>query len=245
MANLRTALQAAAVIAGLQCCISVQALPLEGESFENGALNGWDISAYRTRPGYTLPASDAVIVDQTFGSDPADGQYQALLTTSPEYFFEEGGVKITHRDAIQLGSQDLLTFNWNFLTNEIPYEPFYDAFDFDNPFNDKAGLQLTNVDTGEIIDIVLAAAKEFDGQASSTTFNRETGSNQFSQAFSSGTYWLSFYITDVGDFERDSGLLLDNIRIMAVKVPEPSSTLLLAGALLALGVFRRQRNFFG
>ncbi|MFB2938905.1 PEP-CTERM sorting domain-containing protein [Aerosakkonemataceae cyanobacterium BLCC-F154] len=120
---------------------------------------------------------------------------------------------------------EVLTFNWNFLTNE-PAES--------TDFNDFAFFTINGnpVKLGDTFS-------EFSSSA--TPFEKETGFKSKSYKFqNSGTYTLGFGVVDVYDAGKNSGLLIDNVALSkpASSVPEPSTVL---GVLVlgSLGAIRR------
>ncbi|NEO33075.1 MAG: PEP-CTERM sorting domain-containing protein [Symploca sp. SIO3C6] len=187
---------------------------------------------------------DASIKTAAFGSGPTDGNKQALLTNgfgsvsdaNLEKFLElNAGIldtigigDATGGSALQqtftANAGDVLSFKFNFLTNE--FTPEFE-------FNDFAFVSLTGIDT--------LADTFSDFVSTITPFDAETGFGTFSQTISvSGTYSLGIGIVDLEDKIVDSGLLVDNIKLKSV--PEPITIL---GSLAALGfgaMFRRTRQ---
>ncbi|NEO73261.1 PEP-CTERM sorting domain-containing protein [Moorena sp. SIO3H5] len=116
---------------------------------------------------------------------------------------------------------DVLTFDWNFLTNE-----FTSSFD-PAVFNDFSFVSIAKMVDG------LADTNSPLFIDSLTDFNEETGFQSFSYTFeTSGTYSLGLGVLDEDDTIVGSGLLIDNVEL--TPVPEPASILGLL-ALSALG----------
>lgn len=154
----------------------------------------------------------------SFGVSPTDGNFQALLSTTGfgvsdstiENFLGIsfgtldglGNGDATAGATIQLNSitveaGDILSFDWNFLTNELT--PTF--------FNDFAFVAIDEVSTLADTNSAFVFSPFF-------FFNEETGYQQFEFTFeSAGTFDIGFGVVDAEDTVVDSGLLLDNIRI--------------------------------
>lgn len=112
---------------------------------------------------------------------------------------------------------DLLTLDWNFLTNDSTYEDY--AFIVLNSLSELANTK----DATDFANL-------------STGFNKETGFKTFSYTFTTaGAYTLGLGVVDVEDTDSTSALLVDNVRLTSTsaKVPEPTSAI----SLLGLGAF--------
>lgn len=229
--------------------------PLLNDGFESGDFSGWSLSMYYEgshSPLGLAPFSSmedfGSVVDGSINVTPAHGGYQALLSTGPSAAFPvtPNGSKLTSLTPLVLLDRWELSFDWNFLTDELAYisEPEID-YGGENIFNDRGGVALKNLLTNEIIDIALAGAKEFDGNLLDAALPgslgrpvRETGYTSYHGSFDPGSYELYFYVTDIYDTSIKSFLLLDNIRV--VPVPEPGSFLMLLFGLLGLSFSRRR-----
>ena len=205
---------------------------LVNSSFETGDFTNWETIGNTT------------IQTSSFGSDPTEGDFQALLSTSQPAAFDLSielflGLPFGSLDGLGNGSSttgsaikqtftaqagDTLTFDWNFLTNEATPE-----FNF----NDFAFVSIAGVDT---------LANTFSEFVSSlTTFNEETEFKNFSFTFeTSGTYTLGLGVTNSFDTFVSSGLLVDNAQLASV--PEPASILGVLAALVTGSLFKRQQN---
>ena len=182
-----------------------------------------------------------------FGSGPTEGTFEALLSTGgltvPDSSLESflglargsldrlGNGDATSGSAIRQTftgrAGDILTFDWNFLTNEFTPESLFNDFSF--------------VSLGLLSELADTRFPIFLG--SPTPFNEETGFRTFSFTIpTTGTYVLGLGVTDVEDTTVDSGLLVDNVRL--TPVPEPTSTLgvLAFGAFGASSLLKRKRQ---
>ncbi|VEP17863.1 Peptidase domain protein (modular protein) [Hyella patelloides LEGE 07179] len=200
-------------------------IAIENGDFETGTFAEW-----RT-------IGDTSIETEDFGTGPSEGAFQALLTNgagdsggsvvdsdleeflnlAPGVLDGFGNGDVTEGSAIKqtftANAGDILTFDWNFLTNEAtPGDTFNDfAFFSINP------LTIELADTTSFLFLETLAPD----------FSEETGYQTNSIAISeSGTYTLSFGIVDVGDDAVDSALLVDNIQIGFDGDPsEPNDTI--------------------
>ncbi|HUT32753.1 MAG TPA: hypothetical protein VNE39_04660 [Planctomycetota bacterium] len=213
----------------------VHAAPITNGGFESGDFTGW------TTVGV------ASVLDATFGSGPIEGTYQAFMNTldgSAPLLANQAAIEvflglpagrldaINSSDAIE-GSAirqsltgdagDILSFDWNFLTNEI---------EEGEGVNDFAFWCLVNLDTGQLLADIFTP-----GFVASPTamFEDETGFRNVTFALpSGGTFVLGFGVVDVGDPDVASGLLIDNVSLTSTnaEIPEPCSiTLCVLGAL--------------
>ena len=175
--------------------------------FESGTFSGFS----------TLGNTD--IETASFGVFPTEGNFQALLSTSgfgaSEADIEDflslssgsldalGNGNATAGSAIRLDSitveaGEILSFDWNFLTDEFT-PTFFNDFGFV-----VIGEASTLANTNDIFTL------------SPSSFNEETGYQQFEFTFdTAGTYDIGFGVIDVGDTVVDSGLLVDNIRLFS------------------------------
>lgn len=121
---------------------------------------------------------------------------------------------------------DVLSFDWNFLTNDDPSNQDY-AF--------------------VVLDNLSKLAQTTDNlNSSSTVFSQETGFQTFSHTFTSASeFSLALGVVDAGDFNNSSALLVDNVTLTTpAAVPEPGSVVgvLLFGALGIKAVKKGQRK---
>jgi hypothetical protein len=223
--------------------------------FETGNFTGWT----------TLGETN--IETAGFGSGPTEGTFQALLSTGGATFagsiieeflgLEAGSLtnlgkrldpfpfpngKAAQGSAIRqtftANVGDILTFDWNFLTNEVPFPAI----------NDFSFVSISSL--GELAD-----AKSATNIFPTTQFYGETGFKTFSFTIpTTGTYTLgigvtdwqtSAFPTDLTDSFVDSGLLVDNVNLTSV--PEPTSvfSVLAFGALGAGSMLKRKQRHKG
>ncbi|BAZ48591.1 Na-Ca exchanger/integrin-beta4 [Nostoc sp. NIES-4103] len=207
--------------------------------FETGNFNGWT----------TL--GSASIETATFGSGPTQGNSQALLSTGGATFNDSilekflaledeslnslGKGQVTQGSAIQqtftAKAGDILSFDWDFLTNEV-LPPI--------TFSDFSFVSISSQDNSVSSLLALADVTNTTSEFSLTDFFQETGFQTFSFKLpTTGTYTLGLGVLDVGDGDIDSGLLIDNFKLTSV--PEPTSGLSLLGfSTLVLLKFRRK-----
>lgn len=212
-------------------------------SFESGDFSGWSISPITRLLNHNplYGAGDTEVASSFAGIPQTAGDYQALITTAPSGNVSPIGVELSQTFYGTQGSN--LSFDWNFLTREIPYGP---TEDIENYFNDTAAFSLYSDRTSQtILDTVLAEAKGFDGLAvnvNSYDFNRMTGYNNYSYILPyDGFFTMSFSIWDVGDHEINSGLLIDNIKATSVSEP-PVIWLYTIGLISLIGFAKRKSN---
>lgn len=228
--NVTTGLLSLLSLATLFQCNPAQAF-VNG-SFETGDFTGWETTG------------NTSIETFGFGSGPTDGDFEALLSTGDptvsDFAIENFlGLAVGSLDALgtndaTVGSAikqtftakagDILTFDWNFLTNELT--PTF--------FNDFAFVSIAGV------DILADTFSEF--VTSLTSFSEETEFQTFSFTFdTAGTYTVGLGVADLVDTVVDSGLLVDNVDLESV--PEPTSVLsLLSLVVLGTGSILRRKQ---
>ena len=207
--------------------------------FETGDFTGWsrigDTSIQTANSFVSSPTegvfeaflSTASVADDNFNFSGTDAvpnsdleAFLELESGSLNNFGKVGvfptkeGAAIKQTFTANAGS--ILSFDYNFLTDEYPQSEYYNSFAF----------IVLNTSTNKLADTFSNL------NSSSTFFNQETGFGSFSTRLpTSGTYTLGLGIVDRGE-AFSSGLLVDNIQI--TPIPEPSSMLGLL-ALAALG----------
>ncbi len=209
--------------------------------FETGDLTGWQ----------AFEAEDVFVVDASFGSGPTEGIYEAALRTPldgltnlcplSEFvgvclwdFFEVGdGVPVEGtaiKQTFYADAGDILTFDYNFLTN-CPTPEELCGLDDDFGFVVLGGLS----ELGDAYDA---------DNISATPFDLETGFRTYSHEItSSGWYTLSIGVMDVLPanapcYWDESAILVDNVGF----VPEPSTLLLLGLGCVAAAVRRFKKS---
>ncbi|BAY50012.1 peptidase domain-containing protein (plasmid) [Scytonema sp. HK-05] len=182
-------------------------------SFETDDFTGW------TTIGSTSIETSA------FGTCPTEGTFQALLSTGGATFSDAiietflgleagsldnlGNGDVTQGSAIRqtftANAGDILTVDWNFLTNE-------GAQVF--PHNDFSFVSISS--QSELADTTFSSSVT----SLTTQFFEETGFQTFSFTIpTTGTYTLGLGVADVGDDSIDSGLLIDNVTLISVSDP--------------------------
>ncbi|MDJ0575831.1 MAG: hypothetical protein QNJ65_11780 [Xenococcaceae cyanobacterium MO_234.B1] len=192
---------------------------IENGSFETGTFEDW-----RT-------IGDTSIKTEDFGVTPTDGSFQALLTNgvsasggsveaedleefldlAPGVLDGLGNGPVTEGSAIKqtfdIDEPSILSFDWNFLTDEAT----------PTIFNDFAFFTVNPV-TLELADTNFPVFSPSD-----SLFNEETGYQGVSVAISEpGTYTLSFGVVDVLDEIVDSALLIDNVSVFPISTESTS-----------------------
>jgi hypothetical protein len=216
-------------------------------SFETGNFAGWDTT------GQTSVETSA------FGVMPVNGNYQAVLQTcifigacddnqsltnasGLESFLglsssELSNLGVTEGSAIKqsvnVNAGDILSFSWNFLTDEVPANTDYNDFAFFTLNNSLYSLADTQA--------------SFPVNPSFSHLAKETGYQTYTISIPiAGIYTLGFGVVDVdetsgGDTTVNSALLVDNVKLTsaAAKVPEPDTIL---GLLLILGLTTKYKR---
>ncbi|MBD2255012.1 PEP-CTERM sorting domain-containing protein [Nostoc parmelioides] len=186
----------------------VQAISINNGSFETGDFSNWDTTGQATVEG------------SSFNVAPADGTYQAVLETLQdetgisssdlETFLGLSSGSLTGsvegsaiKQTITVNAGDVLTFYWNFLTDEVSADP---------DFNDFAFFSVSNIN--QLANTYDATVFSFSRLA------QQTGYQPYTYNFTTaGIYTLGFGVIDVGDTTVNSALLVDNVEL--TPVPEP------------------------
>ncbi|MBD2440585.1 PEP-CTERM sorting domain-containing protein [Nostoc sp. FACHB-110] len=206
---------------------------LRNGSFETGDFTGWSTTG------------NTSIKTASFGSQPKQGNFQALVSTTADgrtatpgeledflglepFSLDNINGPIFSGSALQQEfsavAGQTLSFNWNFLTNEASQSPNFNGFAFVK----------INKSTQKLADTFSTLIP------SSTFFVSETGYRTFSYTIpTTGNYSLGIGVATVGDAFGGFGILVDN----AALVPEPGSVVgLVAIASASLGNTLRRRK---
>lgn len=204
-------------------------LPIEAQLIEPGLVNGGFESSDFT--GWTT-IGEVTIEDSGVGSAPTEGTAQALLLTGGAVFYDsiieeflglalgsldnfingDATQGSAIRQTFQAEAGDILTIDWNLLTNEeVP--PILNDFSFVS----ITPLLEPDDTTSETIDInLLTDAISPLLVPSSTTFIEESGFQ--TSAFviqESGTYTLGLGVAHLLDETLDSALLIDDVTLIS------------------------------
>ena len=186
-------------------------------SFETGDFSGWQVQG------------DGSVDTSAIGVNPMDGTYQALITTSAANgavsaanvatfldlapnalnIFGNGAAiegSALKLDPLTVNAGDVLTFDWNFLTDEVTPSP---------NFNDFGFVALSNGFKTELTD-TFGSFTSLAGGA----FNQHSGYGTYRYVFNdAGTYTLGIGVVDARDGGGDSGLLIDNLQVTPLADP--------------------------
>lgn len=183
---------------------SIQTANSFGSSPTEGVFEAFLSTASVADDNFNFSGTDAVPssdVEAFLGLEP--GSLNNLGNRDVFPVIEGAAIK----QAFAANAGDILSFDYNFLTDEYPQSEYYNSFAF----------IVLNTSTNELADTFSNL------NPSSTFFNQETGFQSFSTVLpTSGTYTLGLGIVDRGE-AFSSGLLVDNVQ--TTSIPEPSSTL--------------------
>lgn len=194
-------------------------------NFEIGNLTGWS------------SLGSAHVTTAAIGVTPTEGTYQGYIETTGNFTALSNAIipflGLTNSDIAALAqglptngtglSQDVtvsagdtLTFDWNFLTDEL---------NEDATFNDFGFL----VVNGTAFLLASRNTSIYDTTSPPAGFDGQTGWMSDSYIFgTAGTFKIGFGVFNVGDSGHNSVLLIDNVNL---PVPEPGTFVLLALAL--------------
>ncbi|MBO3459398.1 MAG: hypothetical protein KME33_15315 [Aetokthonos hydrillicola CCALA 1050] len=196
------------------------------QSFTNSVLTNGNFEAGNFTGWTTLGSTK--IENGEFGGALTNETYQSLLTTGGQSFDDSiiekflglnaGGLNnlekgATAGSAIQqtftAKAGDVLTFDYNFLTNEVLPPVNFSDFGF-------VSISSQSDHSKDFIS-ELANATTSQLTTSQTQFFGETGFKSFSYTVpEDGTYTLGIGVSDVGDTTGTSGLLIDNVKLTSV-----------------------------
>ncbi len=207
---------------------------IETAAFGSGPTNG----TYQSLLSTGGAKFDGSIIEKFLGLNAGSLNNLAREITPDSSAFSPIQQTATQGSAIEqtftAKAGDILTFDWDFLTDEVlPPVPFSDfSFVSINSQSDGSISYLS-----ELADITTVTSA-----ISATRFFKETGFHTFSFNIpTTGTYTLGLGVTNVGDTTLDSGLLVDNVKLTSV--PEPTSvfSVLVFGALGTGSVLKRKQ----
>jgi hypothetical protein len=216
----------------------VHAASLTNGGFETGNFSGWSTAGATAVIGKLIGPTG---IAPTQGSKQAglstaltnqtDSQLEIFLGLSAGALDGLGNGDAKEGSAIKqtftANAGEVLSFRWNFLTNE--QTPGADA-----RYNDFVFVTLISVNT------LANTYSNFINAPFVSGFDEQTGFQTFSQVLpSSGNYTLGIGVIDVTDTLGASGLLIDDVRLSAT--PEPGTMILLGSSLVGL-VFWRHRQ---
>ncbi|MEQ8384127.1 MAG: S8 family serine peptidase [Coleofasciculus sp. A1-SPW-01] len=180
-------------------------------SFETGDFTDWN------------SIGDATIQTDTIGSTPTDGTFQALITNGQGSVSDSnletflglntgdldnlGNGDAIEGSALQLTpitvkAGDILSFDWNFITNEQT----------PSSYNDFGFVSISSTLLSELAD----TNQQFNRFTGS--FGKQTNYGTFDYQFTQdGTYTIGLGLVDADDNNVDSGLLVDHVQI----TPDP------------------------
>ncbi|NER31270.1 MAG: hypothetical protein F6J89_27540, partial [Symploca sp. SIO1C4] len=194
--------------------------------FESGDFTGW------------TTIGEATIEDSEVGSDPTEGTSQAFLSTGGAVFSDsileeflglapgsldnlinwDATQGSAIRQTFQAEAGDILTFDWNFLTNEeVP--PIFNDFSFVSitPLSEPDDTSSETDDTtSPTTDITLLSdAISPLLVPSETSFIEESGFQTSAVIIpESGFYTLGFGVVSFLDITLDSALLIDDVTLI-------------------------------
>ncbi len=220
------------VTAGTLCGEIAEAGQIINGGFETGDFSGWQ----------TL--GNTSIQTANFGISPTEGDFQALLENHPPGFngiptdqvesflgMSSGSLSALGNGPVIQGSAiqqtfaanagDLLSFNWNFLTNENASDPVFNDFAF------------VTIRPGPLVTLASTFSNLIPAPV--PTYFSMTDYQSYTYTIpTTGIYTLGIGVVDVSDEFTDSGLLVDNASLSTGAVPEPSSLLLCGIGFLGL-----------
>jgi len=173
-------------------------------SFENGDLGGWlsmgDVYAgtqfnYSTGPVVTPTEGNYMAVLGTDGASQQDIETFLGLPSGALDAHGNGNATVgsTMVFELQVTAGDVVTFDWNFITNDYM------------PYNDYAVLTIN----GQFIELSdVQALGNLNGNVTQTGWTTYTYN-----VTQTGTLTIGFAVVDVGDQIVDSALLVDNVQV--------------------------------
>lgn len=197
--------------------------------FEDG-LTGWTVDEYGiadtwSSAGPVAPTSGSQFLLMDTGGeegDTTDTEDYWGLCGDGVYHYGTMGTVVTQ--TFTLSGPALLSFQWNYLTNENQ--------------NSKYDFALGDLldSNGDLVAHMFEANSSVGKDASGSGYDRQSGWQDASFVVpAAGTYTLLFVVTNTGDYEVNSGLAVDNIRAtLALPIPVVVNNVLPANVVLSL-----------
>lgn len=199
--------------------------------------NFGDVTTSSNQVSLTNAFSDGFDDAENFnlsGNDPLSGVDLEFELGLPDFSLDPDPVNFvgaTEGSAINTTiaakTGDVLSFNWNFLTNDSSFDP--------EGVGDYAFLRVNDT-------VVKLGDTNSSLGLSSTNFVQETGSQNFLYTFSTdGEYSLGLGIIDVIDTFDTSALVVNNIQLTSAKTPEPTTIFGLIISVGSIGLLKRRK----
>ena len=208
--------------------------------FESGTMAGWSVSG----AGHVNTAS--------MGITPTGGTYLGELETTGNLTTSSAAISLLNVSStdvynlvldvplngtviyrsVTVSAGDTLSFDWNFISDELDESSTFNDFAFWTVFDGTTGVPY-------LLGARNLGISYWDSTSPPPGFDGQMGWHTESYTFSAaGTYEIGFAAFNVGDHGHNSALLLDNITLPD-PVPEPASLVGLVGA--GLFIARRRR----
>jgi len=204
--------------------------------FETGDLTGWTLagSGFATGSGIgvTPPEGSFQGYIETTGNltDPGMAVIASLGVPGSAILALGAGTPVNGTglsQSVTVSAGDTLSFDWDFLTDELSEPSMYNDFGFFTISSSAFLLASRNSSTYDVTSPPPGFEGQTDWMTQSYTFP------------SAGTYTIGFGVLNVGDPGYDSALLIDAVMI---PVPEPASIVLLASGLSVFVLRQRRRR---
>lgn len=242
MKSIRLLAAAAALALGSVSPLLAHASLVQNGSFDGDSLSGWqtfgDVLATDGRASLTNGVADGnpASLNQT-GTWSVDIGAEGGLAGVPVESLDIGGTAYEGSAIAQhiggaVGALFHVTFDWAFASSDAMFPDFgFVALNQTvHRFVSASGETFGAVFLGTVVDAQNVSWNWFQSSYSA-------------EAAADGSLALSLGVVDVGDYEGDSRLLLDNVRVSTNAVPEPgSAALMLAGLGVLGGVLRRRQR---
>ena len=220
------------VISTLSLCLCSTAFSANLIDLQYGAGAGsFELPGHSNSQYVTLPGGSAVIMGWTVGGASIDWVKTSVWVSSQgTYSLDMNGTAPIPTDPPQVGS---ISTNIN-TTVGYTYRVTFDISGY-NSYGNTTNPKQMSVSAGLVLQ-TFSLTSNYNGSTLPLALTWETRSFDFvAQPGSSSTINFQSLITN-----NTSGMLLDNVRVELVAVPEPTSVALGLGAL-GLAAFRRRR----